>query len=104
MNELDFRFWLSENGTSSKVQSDYISRLKRIERELGQCDIDDHYRTDHCEHLLKLFLNMGHNNDLKQYQPTSFPVGKYHMAAFRYALRKYVQFCDETNEAISTHK
>lgn len=95
MNEVEFRNWLSKNGIPGKVQSDYISRLKRVERELNQCDIDEQYRTDKCEHLMAAFLNMGNNDEMRKYPNADLPIGKYYMSTFRLAIKKYVTFCDE---------
>ena len=63
MNEVDFRNYLINKGVKKKVVGDIISRLKRIEHEIKSCDIDEQYRSDKCEYLLKLFLNMGINDD-----------------------------------------
>ena len=94
MNEVDFRNWLSKNGVTGKLQGDCISRLKRIERELNQCDIDEQYRIDKCEHLMKVFLNMGKNEEIKKYPNCNFPVGKYFMSTYRRALKQYIQFLE----------
>ena len=39
MNEIEFRNWLINKGAKTKVAGDTISRLKRIEREIENCDI-----------------------------------------------------------------
>lgn len=95
MNEVEFKNWLIKNGKTSKVASDTVSRLKRIEREIENCDIDEQYRRDKCEHLLMLFLDMGNNDEMKKYPNANFPIGKYYMSTFRYALKQYIQFCAE---------
>lgn len=95
MNEVEFRNWLSQKGINKKVQSDSISRIKRIERELNHCDIDEHYRSDKCEHLLSLFMKMGKNDTMKQYSNIDLPIGKYYMSTYRYALKQYIRYCDE---------
>lgn len=95
MNEVEFKNWLSKKGVTEKVQSDYISRLKRVERELNQCDIDEQYRTDRCEHIMAVFLNMGINEKMKKYSNVNLPIGKYYMSTFRHAIKTYVQFSDE---------
>lgn len=41
MNEVEFRNWMSQKGVKHKVQSDCISRIKRVERELNHCDMDE---------------------------------------------------------------
>lgn len=96
MNEVEFKNWLFKNGINKKVQSDVISRIKKIERELENCDIDEQYRRDQCEYLLSLFLNMGINDEMKKYPNANFPVGKYYMSTFRHAIRYYIRFCNES--------
>lgn len=96
MNEVEFRNWLVNKGTKTKVAGDTLSRLKRIERELKNCDIDEQYRNDKCEYLLRLFLDMGNNEEMKKYPNANLPIGKYYMSTYRYALKQYVQFCDDT--------
>ena len=39
MNEVEFRNWLASKGMKKKVQSDTVSRLKRVEKEINRCDI-----------------------------------------------------------------
>lgn len=95
MNELEFRKWLSKEGLTKKVQSDYISRLKRVEHELNQCDIEEQYHTDKCEHIMAVFLNMGNNDEMKKYPNANLPIGKYYMSTLRLAIRKYIQFSNE---------
>lgn len=95
MNEIGFRNWLIGNGTNRKVAGDTVSRLKRIEREINYCDIDEQYRSDKCVHLMSLFLKLGNNDEMKKYPNANLPIGKYYMSTFRYALKQYVKFCDE---------
>ena len=40
MNEVEFRNWLVNKGVKTKVAGDIISRLKKIEREIENCDIE----------------------------------------------------------------
>ncbi len=96
MNEIEFKIWLSQKEINRKVQSDYISRLKRIERELNHCDIDEQYRNDNCEYLMSLFVNRGDNDAMKHYQNVNLPIGKNYMNTYRHALKQYIQFCMET--------
>lgn len=95
MNEIDFRNWMINRSVPSKVIGDIISRLKRIEREIGNCDIDEQYRSDNCKYLLSIFANNGENNEMKQYPNANFPIGKYYMSTYRYALKKYIQFLEQ---------
>ncbi len=101
MNEVEFRNWMQVNNINRKMQSDIISRLKKIEREIENCDIDEQYRKDKCNLLMSLFLNMGINERMKEHTNADLPIGKYYMSAFRYAIKKYILFCEDT---ISNHK
>lgn len=96
MNEVEFRNWMSQKGVKHKVQSDCISRIKRVERELNHCDMDEFYRNDKCEYVMSLFINMGQNDGMKAYPDADFPIGKYYMNTYRHAIKKYIQFCEET--------
>lgn len=95
MNEVEFRNWLSKRNVSKKVQSDYISRIKKIEKELDLYDIDEQYHTDRCKYLMDLFLKRGINDEMKKYPNTNLPIGKCSMNTLRHSINKYVQFCDE---------
>ena len=95
MNEVEFRNWLIKKGTKPKVAGDTISRLKRIEREIENCDIDDQYRSDKCEFLMSLFINNGVNNNMKKYSNVNFPIGKYYMSTYRLSLRQYINLCED---------
>ncbi len=96
MNEVEFKNWLVNNDVNKKVRSDIVSRIKKIEKEIENCDIDEQYRSDGCEYLMSLFANMGLNEKMKKYQNVNLPIGKYHMNTFRYAIKHYVRFCDES--------
>ena len=95
MNEIEFRQWLSKKDISKKMQSDFISRLKRLEREIGNCDIDEQYRSNKCQYLLSLFSNKGINEDMDKYQNIDLPIGKYHLSTYKYALTRYIQFLED---------
>lgn len=95
MNEVEFRNWLIGNGCTPKIAGDHISRIKRIERELNHCDIDEQYRSDKCEYLIGLFANNGKNDEMKKIADTKLPIGKYYMSTYRLAIKKYIMFCDE---------
>lgn len=95
MNEIDFRNWMEKKQINRKVQSDIISRIKKIERETGNSDIDEQYRSDKCTSLMALFLKSGNNDEMKKYPNANFPFGKYYMSTFRLAIKYYVLFCEE---------
>ena len=40
MNEVDFRNWLVKNDVNKKVQSDIVSRIKKIEKEIENCEVN----------------------------------------------------------------
>lgn len=94
MREIEFRNWLEKQGVKAKVQSDCVSRLKRIEREFDNCDLDDVYANDKFVFLMDAFLNTGKNENMDKYPDANFPIGKYYISTFRNALKKYVTFCD----------
>lgn len=95
MNEVNFRLWLNDNGYSKKVQSDIVSRLKKIEREFGFIDIDDEYASDKCEKLLLCFKNKGENEDMEKFNSPSLPIGKYQLSTYKYAVRLYIKFLNK---------
>ena len=94
MNELDFSNWLKAGGTTPKLCSDYISRLKRVERSISDCDLDDEYEEDRCANLLSLFSHTGKNEAMNLRMVGDLPIGKYQLSTFSYAIRKYVEFRD----------
>ncbi len=98
MNEVNFRIWLSQNEKNKKVTSDSISRLKKLERELGIIDIDIEYNKDRCEYLLSLFENTGRNARMNKYK-TELPIGKYSLNTYKYALRLYCKFLEDVKES-----
>lgn len=91
MNEIKFRNWLLKNGKSKKVCSDTVSRIKKIERELGNIDVDEEYENDQCQKILKLFENTGRNEQMQKYNP-NLPIGKYYLNTYKYAIRVYILF------------
>lgn len=66
MNEVAFKNWLIGRDLNPKVRSDIVSRIKKVEKEIENCDIDEQYRSDRCEALMSLFLNMGLNEEMKK--------------------------------------
>lgn len=92
MNEISFRKWLSKQGVSLKVQSDLIARIKRVERSLGNFDIDDQFKQDGCVHLLSLFNNKGLNKNMEKIEDVDLPIGKYSLSTYKHAVVKYVHY------------
>ncbi len=92
MRELDFYNWLTNKSIPKKLCSDYISRLKRLEHSLSDCDIDDEYLKDKCKTLLELFYKSGQNEKMASRHIGNLPIGKYHIASYKYAINKYLEF------------
>lgn len=92
MNEIEFKQWLCDNNVNKKVQSDLVSRLKKFERAIKNCDIDEQYRNDECEYLLSLFNNKGLNDGMREYEDSGLPIGKYQLSTYKHALKKYIEF------------
>ena len=93
MKELEFRNWLSDNGVSKKMQSDFVSRLKRLETSLEIFDIDEEFKFDKCNRLFK-YLSDGCNQSpysgKLEYSGTSKQY-----TVFKYAVKKYLTFLQE---------
>ena len=98
MNELEFRQWLSNNDVPKKVQSDFVSRLKRFERINGYIDLEEEYEKDNCSFLFSLFKNKGINDDMKKLGANELPIGKYQLSTYKYALSQYVKYLKDKND------
>lgn len=96
MDEMNFRKWLSSQQISSKIQTDLVSRTKRVERTLKNCDIDEQYRNDKCTYLLSLFENRGINDNMKSIGEVDLPIGKHQLYVLKSALKKYIEYIEET--------
>lgn len=92
MKELDFHNWLKNKDTAPKLCSDYISRLKRLEASLIECDLDGEYKKDRCKSLLELFNKSGKNEKMASRHIGNLPVGKYYIATYKYTVNKYLEF------------
>lgn len=105
MREIEFRQWLSKNNISKKMQSDLVSRLKRFEKAIENCDIDEQYRSDKFYYLFSLFQNKGLNDNMNKFKNVDLPIGKYQLSIFKYALNKYKQFIEDeiTSKTEWTH-
>lgn len=101
MLEFEFSIWLLNNNYSRKLSSDYISRLKRIERSISDCDIDEEYYKDKCEFLLSLFKKSGKNEKMASRLIGDLPIGQYYISTYKYAIKKYINFMDWFNEKIN---
>ena len=95
MMEFEFSIWLLEHGFSKKLCSDYISRLKRIEHSLYNCDLDEQYNKDKCAELISLFKNSGKNEKMANRLVSDLPIGKYYLSTYKYSIKKYVEFMND---------
>lgn len=99
MNTAIFKTWLVQNGSSHKVATDTISRLKKLDRALIESPIsssvDSEYTKDACEHLLKCFSKSGKNLIMDSFQLHSLPIGKRYIHTYKLSLTKYITFKKE---------
>lgn len=99
MNTAIFKTWLVKNGNSSKVASDTISRLKKLDRCLIESPIsssvDSEFNKDACEQLLKCFSKSGKNPIMDSFQLYSLPIGKRYIHTYKLSLTKYIAFKKE---------
>lgn len=92
MDEIGFRNWLTQNGFSKKLLSDNISRLRRLEKELNLCDIDEEYRRDRCDNIKLILKKRGMNAEMQEYMPNKLPIGKTYIATYSHALKNYLKY------------
>lgn len=92
MKELDFRKWLNESGVSKKMQSDFVSRLKRLETKLEIFDIDEEYKSDKCQKLLN-FLSEGCKNSPYS-KGLNLQGTSNQYTVLKYAVKKYISFLE----------
>lgn len=99
MNTAVFKSWLIKNGASSKIASDTISRLKKLDNSLIESpissSIDSEFNKDTCEQLLKCFSKSGKNPIMDSFQLYSLPIGKRYMHTYKLSLTKYIMFKKE---------
>lgn len=99
MNTAIFKTWLVKNGNSSKVASDTISRLKKIDRALIESPIsssvDFEFNKDACNQLLKCFSKSGKNPIMDLFQLYSLPIGERYIHTYKLSLTKYIAFKKE---------
>lgn len=90
----EFKSWLDEQNVSTKIQKDYVSRLKAIQRDLSPYyDILEEYRINKCQEILRFFDDKGFL--FKVYcEKTQLPIGKPYISAYKLALKKYIMFLE----------
>lgn len=92
MNELEFRIWLDQNNYSKKMQSDIVSRIKKLERANNFTDIEETIKIDNGLYLLSIFRNKGINDDMAKLNASYLPIGKYQLSTYKYAVKLYLKF------------
>ncbi len=97
MNEFEFAIWLSKHNVSKKLCSDYVSRLKQLERSLLDCNLEDEYYKNKCSDILLIFKNEGRNEKMASLHIGNLPIGKPYLSAYKYALNKYICYMNETS-------
>lgn len=95
MQEIEFRKWLADNNVSKKMQSDFVSRIKRIEKCLEIFDIDEEYKKDKCEKLLK-YLSGGCKERVYNQNIELLGTSKQY-SVLKYAVNKYLSFLETIN-------
>ena len=92
MNELEFKIWLDKNSYSKKMQSDIVSRIKKLERANNFTDIEETIKIDNGLYLLSIFRNKGINEDMAKLNTSYLPIGKYQLSTYKYAVKLYLKF------------
>lgn len=95
MNEIEFTLWLLKHNVPKKLCSDYVSRLKRLEHSLKDCNLEEEYYKNKCADILSIFKNAGNNEKMKKLHIGNLPIGKTYLAAYKYALTKYISCMDD---------
>ncbi len=94
MNTAEFSNWLLSNGSSKKIASDIVSRLKRINYELIESipstNIDEQYNIDGCKLLLNSF-NRNSSSNRKLLLKSSLPFNKPEIANYKLSLSRYIK-------------
>lgn len=102
MNTALFKIWLIKNGNSSKIASDTLCRLKRIDQSLIESHIsssvDSEFNKDNCEQLLKCFSKNGKNKVMDEYKLSLLPIGEIYMNTYKLSLTKYITFKKECSD------
>lgn len=96
MNTVLFKNWLINNGASSKVASDTVSRLKKINLALinsfKSSSIDEEYANDKCSKLTSLLRQ----KNGRSHNCLDLPFNKSYISTYKLSLAKYVRFKNET--------
>ncbi len=97
MNEMRFREWMAQKNINRKVQSDLISRIKKVEKEFNYCDIDKEYTKDECKYILGLFQKKNYNSLIADFPNSAFANPQKNLNTYRHAINKYISFCKDNN-------
>ncbi|MCI6954187.1 MAG: hypothetical protein SOU88_08315 [Candidatus Treponema excrementipullorum] len=95
MKEIEFRDWLLNQGVSKKMQSDFVSRLKRLETNLDFFDIDEEVKFDNCNRLLN-YLSSG-CKESPYSKKLELAGSSKQYTVLKYAVKKYLSFLQDFN-------
>lgn len=95
MDEVGFLNFLRSKGIDKKICSDHISRIKRVEKCIADCEIEEEYRKDRCSQLLSYFEKKS-SEKIKKVLIAPLPIGRYSMNTFRYSIKRYIEFLDNS--------
>lgn len=87
-----FKTWLLDNGYKPKIVSDNISRLKRIQKEIPDCNLDEEFEKDKCNNLLNMLSKNNSLNLKEKYPDINLPIGKHSMGTYRLSIRLFIKF------------
>ena len=96
----DFRLWLKSECYSSRIISNYISRLRRLQLALAQSTnnnliIEEEFKKDKCATIFNLFRHYGENEDMRVLGNINLPIGKVQINVIKHSLKVYCQFLEE---------
>ena len=94
MDQIGFYNYLLRQGVEKKVCSDHVSRLKRIEKALKNCDLDEEYLKDRCKSLVVMMYKKNSKLEIKKRLIGTLPIGSYTMSTYRYSINKYIKYLD----------
>ena len=93
MEIINFKNWLYSLNISTKVCSDIICRLQKIEKILIystlETTLDAEFELDQCERILKIF---SHENYYKKLKISPHTLSKKSLPSYKYSINKYIKY------------
>lgn len=100
MDEFGFKDWLKSCGIKEKVASDYLSRLKRLMRELC-IDLDREYKKDKLYSVISAFNSTKNDRKMQNQSEINLTIKEYYFGTYKLALNKYRKYKQLLAEAKS---